>query len=306
MPVALTIGQYGVIVIDEEENLLWEFRKPALRFYGIDINPKDEHFFVTTYNEILEITKTGQIVWQYSSPEMQDLHSIQLLPQGNLLVSCAKYDKVLEIDKKKGIVWQWNAAKHFTLPENYNPEVYNWLHLNHAFRLPNENTIIGMYYDPREKLPTFYSKDNAPDGMIVLVNKEGNILWSWGKRITKHQHYVLPYKDRYIVSDNANKRLIVFHPDEGILYQKKFNEEPHGLCIKPNGHILVTFAKDNILRELDSNFSTIWEYKLPETIRSSKSVRLTTPLYLPKWDVEFSEEEKKEIEARLRSFGYID
>ncbi|GAH63965.1 unnamed protein product, partial [marine sediment metagenome] len=98
MPVAMTVGQYGVIVIDDNGRLLWEWKHPNVAMYGLDVDPETGNFYVALYNRIMEVTRTGRVVWQFSSPETIGLHSLQRTPEGTILVACAPYDRVLEID----------------------------------------------------------------------------------------------------------------------------------------------------------------------------------------------------------------
>lgn len=312
MPIAMTVRPYGVIVIDEEGRLLWEWTYPNMRMYGLDVDPATGNFFVTVFNQILEVTRTGRVVWQFSSPETLGLHSLQRTFEGTILVSAAIYDKVLEIDKMKGIVWRWDAAEHYTPPPGHEERTawgydkllsYQWTHLNHAWRLPNGDTLIGMYHTPSEKLPIDYKVEEQPDGIIVRVDKKGEVLWEWGTGVTLHQHYVLPYDDGYIVADSHNKRVLKFTLQE-VTWEMVFEEQPLGLDIKPNGNILVSFPASLKIREISFGEGVIWEYEVPENLRA-KGSKIFVPKYLPEWGVDYTEEEKMKVEERLRRLGYI-
>ena len=256
MPIAMTIGQYGVIVVDDEGRLLWEWTRPNMRMYGLDVDPETGNFYIAMFNRIVEVTRTGRIAWQFSSPETVGLHSLQRTPEGNLLVSAAPYDKALEINKEEGVVWRWHVAEHYPVPPGYwkrmewnYDEILSrqWTHLNHAWRLPNGDTLIGMYTGPCE------------DGMIVCADKNGEVHWKWGMGVTLHQHYVLPYGDEYVVCDSHNKRILMFTPEKGINSEINFDNKPLGLDIKPNGNFLVTCPDDLSLREVSPDGDTVWE-----------------------------------------------
>lgn len=308
MPTALTISQYGMIVVDSDGNLLWDMPLDNPRFYGLDIDPYTGNFYVASFGEILELTRTGRIVWRYSSHETKALHSLQLTPRG-ILVSATLYDRVLEIDKKEGVIWKWDAADHFTPPPGHkimNEEIEDgrWTHLNHAWRLKSGETLIGMYHEPRDRLPTDYPEEDKPDGQVLLVDEGGKILWSWGVGITLHQHYIIPYREGYIIADSGNERLIYTKnpPSEGVIKYVDLPGQPLSIDVKPDDSLLVSIPAERMVCEYDKNFELVWKYKIPNRIDAKVSVAK----YLPEWTVDYTEEERAVIDKRLRGLGYIE
>jgi len=315
MPIALAIGGYGIIVIDEDGNLLWTWKYinselPNLRMYGLDVHPETGNFFVTTFNEILEVSRTGRIVWRFSSNETYDLHSLQVLPNGNILTACTLYDRVLEINKKEGVVWRWDAADHYKAPPGHETRMretydelqgYRWTHLNHAWRLPDGDTLIGMYYAPEPVLPNNLPDSEQSDGCFVLVDPAGCIKWEWGRKTTKFQHFIKPHGQGFLVADSLNKRLLHFvWPKHQCEYP--LPHVPLGLDFH-HGRVIITFPQERkVWLNVSLHDMVYTEYTLPDSIPGKPY----TPKYLPMWSIEYSPEEKEIIEARLRDLGYIE
>ena len=74
-----------------------------------------------------------------------------------------------------------------------NPLNPGWTHVNSAQRLPNGNTILSLRnFD-----------------LVVEVDPQGNVVWSYGALVLKHQHcaWVLD-NGHLLIADNGNARII--------------------------------------------------------------------------------------------------
>jgi hypothetical protein len=309
MPVAYTVGQYGIIVIDEEDQILWQHPIPDIRVYGLEVHPVTGNFFITTHSEIREITRAHHEVWRYSSPDTHGLHTIQVTPSGTLLVAGALSDVVLEVNKRIGVVWTWRAADHYVTPLHYVPGDTRWLHLNHCHRLRNGNTIIGMYYEPRVKLPSEYPADDPTNGRTIEVDPRGELLWSWGTCITRGQHYVVPYGEELLIADSSNERIIRLNKEKRkimALIDTKAHKEPLSIDVKPNGNFIVSFPRTKQIVEYNKEGEEVWEYTAPPQIEMEANRKVHVAKYLPSWSLEFTPEEQAYFENRLKKLGYIE
>lgn len=78
MPIAMVIEGYGIIVVDKKGQLLWEWTHPGVS--GLDVDPETGNFYVSTHNRVLEVTRTGRVVWQYEVKKGRTL-GLKYLPE---------------------------------------------------------------------------------------------------------------------------------------------------------------------------------------------------------------------------------
>lgn len=295
----ISIEGYGIIAVDLSGNMLWEWTYPVEakgRIAGFDFDHGTGNIYVAGFTEVLEINKRGKILWRYSHPKIVDIHSLQLLPNGNVLVACAANDRALEINKKEGVVWSWFAKDHLPSPDGYvdhddwrGVSLNNqWTHLNHAWEIESGDRLISLFNLRK----------------VLRISKGGAILWSWGENTLERPHYVLPFRNNYLISDSGHNRVIeVSQSGEVVKEFKSGMMEPRGLEILPNGNILVTSTKNRKVLEIDENNKIIWSYNLPKRIQQVKNSNPYTSKRVEQWRYE---EDSTIIERRLKALGYID
>lgn len=307
MPYVISMEGYGVIVVDREKRLLWEWihLTPMLgRIAGIDVDPHTGNIYVAEAAEILEVSREGQVVWRYSHPKMGDLHGLQCLPNGNILVASAATDRALEVNKREGVVWEWWAADYYTPPEWYKDypdwrelrgvKLDQWTHLNHAWRVGDE-TLISLMWGLKR---------------VLKVSREGKVLWEFrgGGRKLSSIHYVIPSprKERYLLSNSGPGEVIEFTPEGEITWLFK---DIYGRCIDvlPNGNLLLSDdTKRFRVVEVTWDKEIVWEYKLPDRIiKECRNPCIYTAKHWPEWGIPLTEEDQKKISERLRALGYL-
>lgn len=295
----ISIEGYGIIGVDLNGNLVWEWTYPAQikgRIAGFDYDLTTGTIYVAGFTEVLEINKRGKTLWRYSNPQLIDIHSLQLLRNGNILVACAANDRALEISKKEGIVWEWYAKDHFTPPNDYKEhedwrgiDISNqWTHLNHAWETDSGDILITLFNLKR----------------VLSVNRQGDILWSWGEKFLNCPHYIIPFNDNYLVADSRNNRVIKIDSSGRIIQEFRSGlVEPRGIQVLSDISILVTSTLNKKVLEIDKNDRIIWSYTLPKKIREMKNSNPYTAIRVADWTYE---EDSELIEKRLRTLGYID
>jgi len=301
MPIAISIQGYGLIVVDRNHNLLFEWHDPNYigRIAGIDYSCNENCFYVAEMNSIQQIDRLGNLVWQYNTSKTIDLHSLQLLPNGNILVTCTAIDRVIEVNKKEGIVWEWFAGDHMQPPEGYDKRdisitADHWTHLNHAFRLPNGETLITL----------------MKQGKLIIVDKDGYIIWKENGLGLNKPHAFLPYKKGFIVADTYNARVLQltkYGEIERIIKHHSF-ETPLGISVKDDDSFLVADSSAGRVYEFNKNYEVTWMYKLQERISKIHNPNLFDAIYVEDetWDIVYSADEKSKIEEYLRQTGYIE
>lgn len=301
MPVAVSIQEYGIIVIDENKNLLWEYNIPEHvgRFAGLDYSEKEQCFYIADIVSVKQINLKGEILWEYSNDKMFDLHSLQLLDNGNLLVTSTALDRVLEINKKKGIVWEWYAGDHYNIPLKFQIKKKmkhwlkgiddHWTHLNHAWRLPDGRTLISFYIQ----------------NIMPVIDKDGNVIHEINIG-TCRQHYIIPYEGGFLVGDSGNGRVIELNSDFTVKHILKhpYFMEPLAVYPKLNGNFLVADTKAKRIMEFNKEKELIWDYEIRMNI---PTIHLTYAVrYIEDFELAYTSEDKERVKQYLKRLGYID
>lgn len=182
--------------------------------------------FIVGLDGVFEMDFTGKIVWSYFDETVN--HHAEVIANGNVMIAGVGCDCIKEIDyETKQIIWQWEARHSF--PQYGSNETFkgtedfrgaysmyanvdisspvfpdDWTHINYAQYLPESDTFIAS-------LRSF--------DMVVEINRRGQIIWSFGPGVLKHQHYprVLP-DDTVLIYDNGNGRVIRVTRDHKILW----------------------------------------------------------------------------------------
>lgn len=189
--------------------------------------PGGNILFVIGLDGVFEMDLAGNIVWEYYDDSVN--HHAELMPNGNLLLANVGNDTVQEVDRNtKQIVWEWNASQNFSRyddPNNYigtddfpgavslyesadvSGEIFpqDWTHINYVQYLPETDTFM-------VSLRTF--------DLIAEINRAGEIIWSFGPGVIKHQHYPRVLEDNTVlVYDNGNGRVIRVTRDHQITWE---------------------------------------------------------------------------------------
>ncbi len=218
---------------------------------------------------VLEVDPLGDVVWELEIPGLS--HQVTPLKDGNLLVVMARLDGFKEITRSGETIFEWYAKDHIApySPSNfegldiihnrfpnftfYNRSAWNaiwpeWTHLNYAQKLPNGNFIVSL---------------RNQDLVVEISGTDGEILWSWGPGIIKHQHTPVVYENFMYVLDNGNGRVVKVDRSTG-----KIVLEIRGLLAPmfgdvrrlQNGNLLITDSFNNRAIEVDEDVGEIvWE-----------------------------------------------
>ena len=262
----MSIEGYGVIGMDEDD-LVFDCRIGG-RTAGFDVDDKG-NVYLADWKRVLKFNKEGIRTWNYTHPWTGDLHSLELLPNGNLLVAASACERILEINEKDGIVWSWWAGDHFTPPIwwddsvdwRYESKPAKWLHLNTVHQV-NDKIMVSMF----GKQPSIGPKI----GPYLIVSREnGRIIQHMNPRVVVPHHW-LPYKEGYIITGSQKGRphggQIIELSKEGELGRTIISglNRARGLQLLENGHILLT--EYHQVREIDEDGVTHQIYTPPDRI----------------------------------------
>jgi len=236
------------------ENLK-EFTNPGL---DVELLPNNNVLFLLPRKGVYEINRKGDIIWSYLDAKVS--HDADRLPNGNTLVVWGGGDEVgdaqvKEVTQKGETVWSWYARDHFyKVPFK---DVYDegWTHTNSATRLPNGDTLISL----------------RNFNLIVEVNLQGSVVWSWGNGVENNQHSpkILP-NGNLLVCDSGNERVVEVNRKTGeIVWRFKPERRAHirDADRLPNGNTLIVMG-DRII-EVTSDLKVVW------------AMRFTSPVQVP-------------------------
>lgn len=313
MPVIFS-ADYGVVVVDRNKNILWEWPGEKMRVYGLSVDPLTGNIYIAgMIGEIYEVTKAGSVVWRYRHPKLKDPHSLTLTPERNILIASTVADRVLEINKKKGIVWEWWVGDHFDLPKGeyrdyrmYFERDIDWTHLNYAERLPDGDTLISLFRRPDTDFSMKKGFRERGRGLILRVNKNGDIVHRWGEEIVlREPHVITPYRKGFLIADTLNKRLL--YAEDKIKSEINVGHTFNSIEVQPNGDLLLgvtswgnSGASHGLVLEITPQGKEVWRYE------PVKGKHVFVAHSLPKWDVKYTEEEKRALTKKLKTLGYID
>jgi len=307
----------GLFIIDEVFNNLlgqWPVANNLGRGFGVDVNEDNGHVFVGTDKRVIEFTRSGKKVWEFTYTPFVDMHSVQFTNAGTILVAEANCDTAFEINKQKGIVWKWWVRDHFEPPEWYDEQIEislsgvshsrRWTHMNNAYRLPNGDTLITIHTWSGYRTPKRY-------GEVLRVNPSGIVKWQWGKDVLKGAHAVRPYKDGYLICDTLNSKIRYVTEKDGEVTHidlVRGNMEYQVRCIELTGNALFMSTTteykifgillDDLSTELD--WERMWIWKMPRMCRPYGLK------WVKEWNTDYTEEEQRVVRKQMKELGYID
>jgi len=297
--VLAAFGGVGVILLDEEGNRLWEYPvAPGERLYGLDTDPAKGNIYLGVgFTKIIEITRLGNKVWEYFHPRIQDVHSIEAIGEGTLLVTSAINNAVLKISKKQGLISEWNFSDYFKSPE----DAKDWTHLNYVEQLSDGGMLITALYSP----------DNKEVSEALRTDKNGAIVWRWNRDKLRSAHCLTYFRaGHYLLGESLGQRIREID-EEGKVYSEFTDFRPYGVPheieVVDNNQVVVAVNAMGKEAGLPYILFIDWTSK-PRKVKEIE-VEGTTELYsikcLYEWSATPTEEEKREIEKRLKALGYI-
>jgi len=300
-----SFGNLGLIVVDKEGNRLWHYDVPKRgRLYGLGIDPASGNIYYGMNRKIIEITRLGNKVWEFSDPQrLIGVHTIDIIGPGRLLVTSCFLSKILEIDKRLGVVREWDMGDYFERPPGF--ERRDWMHLNWVKRTKDEDLLITTLYGA-SKTGRRLRKSEA-----MRIDASGKLVWRWNDvsdRILFRAHALVPFRGHYLISESGTKQILEVD-EEGEIYKTMKIGRCHEIEVIDQNRILVACAhsREGGQRRKPALFWIDWDegkktiYEPPEDrIRGGHSVK-----YVPDWSAEPNPEEQEVIMERLKKMGYI-
>jgi hypothetical protein len=196
--------------------------------------------------------------------------------RGNTLIADQFNNRVIEVDRQGNIVWQFGLG-----PADFSPA--SIIGTNDAERV-GDFTLMAGTGTPGGQLeaPNCTNPSGCPDNRVLLVDREGGIIWQYGKfGVTGSgpdqlnvpvQNTWLPNR-HVLITDQANERIIeVDVATKGIVWQYGTTgvsgngpdqlNNPNCALLLENGHILICDENNNRALEVthDKDKDIVWQY----------------------------------------------
>jgi hypothetical protein len=200
-------------------------------------------FYTNTDDSIMEISPSGELVWQYVG-DMVFPHSAERLPGGDTLISDTTNNRVFQVDQAGEIVWSsddWGGGTG---------ELDDGSHLHY----PNDIELL----DNGNLLITDRNGDR-----VLEVNQDGHVAWQYkelnrphnGDRLSNGNTLVVNSEDNLVVEVDSTGEVVWSFGETGML------RWPRDADRLPNGNTLITDTRNNRVLEIDPDGRVVWSFK---------------------------------------------
>lgn len=195
------------------------------------------HFLAVEKNQVVELNKRGQKVWEYRPP-FNFLEKIQSLENGNIFIASHMEDKMLGVTRKKKIVWSYDISDRKSLANaerlsNGRTLVNTY---EKVFEIGKNKKLAWEYVPPKGEEVSFATKLNngdylftmSPNHHILEVNPSGKIVWQYGikdlpgfgfNRLNLPERAVELPNGHIFIYDKGNHRLLEVGRDKVIYWE---------------------------------------------------------------------------------------
>jgi hypothetical protein len=264
----------------------WQSRESWANF---DVSPLPNGRILTAFIE-RNPTRTGFRIYDVESDSMtrewtfpvdrthnSEVHDVELLPNGEVLVVDMVGERVFAVDQSDEITWQWNASDHYNAPDD--PGSRDWLHMNDVDRIGEDRYLVSVrnanqlvILERGEGVVEVInedrgsSDDSCVDGPRLVPDENGDVRCG-NPDVIKEQHNPQWIGEgRVLVADSDNNRVTELHREDGrwrpvVNYTGAngvaFNW-PRDADLLDNGNILVTDTFNTRVVEITREGETVW------------------------------------------------
>ncbi|MGM0590268.1 MAG: aryl-sulfate sulfotransferase [Halobacteriota archaeon] len=222
---------------------------------------------------IVESDPEPTVVWEWSYPvrsfSNSEVHDVEMLPSGDLLVADMEYESIFVLDMEtRERVWTWNASSHYEPPAD--PTTEDWLHINDVDRIGDGRYLVSVrnanqlvVVERGEGVVEVINEDHDPDdekqqGDPSLFRGQHNPQWLG--------------EDAVLVADSSNDRIVELHRVDGeweIAWSKSRAlglpfAWPRDADRLPNGNTLITDSRNHRVVEVSEDGEVVGAWKTPK------------------------------------------
>ena len=197
----------------------------------------------------------------------------------DIIVTDQFNNRVLQIDRNHTVDWHFGDGSSVAGPNSI-------VGPNDAQRY-GKLTLISGTGAPGGTEPTCPPPNGCVDNRVILVNREGRIVWQYGQAGVTGKGFNqlnvpvfairLP-NHNYLITDQSNERIIEVTRDHHIVWQygmtgimgAGFNQlnNPNSAELLENGHVLIADENNNRVIEVDRAKHIVWQYGSPSDTKT--------------------------------------
>lgn len=221
----MTISKFNTINLFFDGKLIKQYVFTAsdnrtIKIDDVTLLP-DRMLFNVSAGALYEFDYQGNMlhsVWVYLSS-----HQVELLPNGNYLISRCGLDQVAEVTREGKPVWEWSALRNLLPYDNTNFSGYNIVGAKDKMQNPmanphqqlweNDTRWEWTHVNSVQKLGTDYVIGLRNLDLVLRVSQDKKVISSFGPMVIKHAHHPRILENgHYLIYDNGNGRLVEFDP----------------------------------------------------------------------------------------------
>ncbi len=214
---------------------------------------------------VVDPTPEPTITQEWSFPvrtrKDSEVHDVERLPSGDLLVADMEYEGILTANLSTGEhEWVWNASDYYDAPAD--PTRVDWLHLNDVDRIGDGRYLVSIRNTNQLVVV------ERGEGVVEVINedRDRSVLYE-----QHNPHWLAP--GRVLVADSENDRVVELHRNEssGEWEVAWTVSEAGGIDLSwprdadrlPNGNTVITDSLNDRVVVVDENGSQVRSYATP-------------------------------------------
>lgn len=245
-------------------------------------------------SEVIEVSPTGSIVWNYSKG-LKFAHSAKRLKNSNTLISDTTNNRIIEVNPQKEIVfssdnWNNNTGVLSDSSRLCYPNDAHKIDDNH-YIITDRNNNRCIIVDTNGNIKWFYDKvkhphncdllengnviiANSDDNSIIEVNKDKQIVWEFNEADSKPLSWPrdadITKGGNVLIADSKNSRIIEVDKEKNVkwIFEAPYFANFYDVDILNNNNILVSDQQHHQVLEIDKNKNIVWVYRNYRTLHN--------------------------------------
>ncbi|MFB6170403.1 MAG: hypothetical protein ABEJ06_04565 [Haloarculaceae archaeon] len=210
-----------------------------------------------------DVTVAREYSLPVRTPQSSEVHDVELLPSGKLLVADMEYERVFVTDWDGDVEWTWNASSYYEAPPD--PTREDWLHINDVDRIAPGRYLVSVRNANQVLVVT------RGEGVTEVINADGD------PSLFYEQHNPQWLGDGHVLlADSENDRIVELRRDEATgRWEHTWSIDsaggyhfdwPRDADRLPNGNTLVSDTRNQRVLEITESGRVVWSRRLPANV----------------------------------------